>query len=75
MNRKTLLDTDVPNLRFKIKDNKLKGVTLTKPLKPTKYVPPKPVPIPNLENNVHQYLYQDLIYVQNRLMKKLKKTH
>ena len=54
MNRKTLSDTDVPNLRFKIKDNKLKGVTLPKPLKPTKYVPPqtppaqKPAPKPRI---------------------------
>ena len=50
---KTLLDTNIPNLRLKIKDGKVKGSVrrLPKPLKPTKYVPPvskKSVPKPRI---------------------------
>ena len=50
---KTLLDTNIPNLRLKIKDGKVKGSVrrLPKPLKPTKYVPPvskKPVQKPRI---------------------------
>ena len=53
--QKILLDTNVPNLKLKVRDDKVKGsVKLQKPLAPTKYVPPvslpkeKPVPKPRI---------------------------
>ena len=48
--KKTLLDSPVPNkkIKFSLRGNKskLQTIKLPKPLKPTKYLPPKPTPKP-----------------------------